>query len=216
MSRQLSLKQRKFIHAYLFQTAGNATAAARVAGYRGNSITLASVGHQNLRKRQIVASLAEKLEDVANELVGAIPAKTSEASLLDLAKALSIVIDKKQLLATSPAEMHARQVRSYLTYEQRRERLRVIFEGAVAKQIEGQAAEGETVTPTIDITPETSAAPAAAAGGVMSAPADSDGPIGPLAAPEAREGPIVAEGNDPPLYEDGLTAAIRLLARGRR
>ena len=44
-------RQRKFVEAYK----GNATAAAREAGYAGNDVTLANVGHQLLMKPEIAA-----------------------------------------------------------------------------------------------------------------------------------------------------------------
>jgi phage terminase small subunit len=51
----LTPKQRAFVIAY--RTSGNATEAARTAGYSGNDVTLASVGHENLKKPQIIQAL---------------------------------------------------------------------------------------------------------------------------------------------------------------
>jgi len=42
----LTIKQQKFVDSY----SGNATEAARLAGYAGNDTTLASIGNENLRK----------------------------------------------------------------------------------------------------------------------------------------------------------------------
>lgn len=48
--RKLTEKQRRFVEAYMGEAAGNATEAARLAGYRGNDATLAAVGAENLKK----------------------------------------------------------------------------------------------------------------------------------------------------------------------
>lgn len=53
--RQLTGKQKAFINAYVICL--NATEAAKRAGYAGNDHTLANVGHQNLRKRDIRAEI---------------------------------------------------------------------------------------------------------------------------------------------------------------
>jgi hypothetical protein len=58
MARMLSEKQRRFVEAYMGAAAGNATQAARLAGYKGNDVTLASVGAENLRKPQIAEAIA--------------------------------------------------------------------------------------------------------------------------------------------------------------
>src|SRR5690606_5885979 len=62
--RKLTPKQEKFIHAYLGEARGNATEAARMAGYKGNDVTLASVGAENLKKPQI----SERIEAARAEL----------------------------------------------------------------------------------------------------------------------------------------------------
>jgi hypothetical protein len=49
----LTLKQRKFVDAYWGEAKGNATKSAKMAGYKGNDVTLASVGKENLRKPRI-------------------------------------------------------------------------------------------------------------------------------------------------------------------
>jgi hypothetical protein len=41
---------------------GNATEAARLAGYRGNDVTLAASGHENLRKPQISEAVSERAD----------------------------------------------------------------------------------------------------------------------------------------------------------
>lgn len=54
---KLTEKQRRFVDAYLGEAAGNATEAARLAGYKGNDNTLASVGTENLRKPAIAEAI---------------------------------------------------------------------------------------------------------------------------------------------------------------
>ena len=47
---KLTEKQRRFVEAYMGAAAGNATEAARIAGYKGNAKTLGVVGSENLAK----------------------------------------------------------------------------------------------------------------------------------------------------------------------
>jgi hypothetical protein len=54
--KPLTHKQRRFVEAYT----GNATEAARAAGYKGNDVTLAAVGSENLRKPLIAAAIAAR------------------------------------------------------------------------------------------------------------------------------------------------------------
>lgn len=61
---RLTTKQRLFVEAYCGPALGNATEAARLAGYKGNDVTLSSVGSENLRKPQI----AEAIEQAKPEI----------------------------------------------------------------------------------------------------------------------------------------------------
>lgn len=68
-SRGLTVKQRLFVEAYTGPARGNATEAARIAGYKGNDVTLAVVGSENLRKPQVcdaIQKAAPKVEPVAD------------------------------------------------------------------------------------------------------------------------------------------------------
>lgn len=58
MPRKLSDKQQRFIDAYC----GNATDAARKAGYKGNDVTLRAVGRENLAKPYIHKAIREREE----------------------------------------------------------------------------------------------------------------------------------------------------------
>lgn len=59
MARKLSLKMRTFCLAYVGEASGNATEAARIAGYKGNDVTLWAVASENLRKPQVVSLIEE-------------------------------------------------------------------------------------------------------------------------------------------------------------
>lgn len=43
------------------EAAGNATQAARLAGYKGSEITLATTGHEVLRNPKVAAAIAERV-----------------------------------------------------------------------------------------------------------------------------------------------------------
>jgi hypothetical protein len=55
---KITVKQRKWLAAYI--ETGNATEAARQAGYSGNDETLYSIGHQNMKK--LTRSIHEMLD----------------------------------------------------------------------------------------------------------------------------------------------------------
>jgi len=59
--RDLSLRQRLFVEVYL-SNCGNATDAARRAGYKGSANALGVQGHQNLRNPKIRAAIDERLK----------------------------------------------------------------------------------------------------------------------------------------------------------
>lgn len=59
-AKTLTEKQRRFVEAYMGQACGNATEAARLAGYKGSENTLAQAGRANLRKPQIAAAIVER------------------------------------------------------------------------------------------------------------------------------------------------------------
>lgn len=60
--RGLTVKQQAFVNAYTDKMCwGNATAAARAAGYKGSEGTLAQTGYENLRKPEILAAIQERL-----------------------------------------------------------------------------------------------------------------------------------------------------------
>lgn len=58
----LSLKQQKFIDAYLGAANGNGTKAAQLAGYRGSPQTLKAVASENLTKPDIARGVKKRLK----------------------------------------------------------------------------------------------------------------------------------------------------------
>lgn len=56
---KLTEKQRRFVDAYQGEAAGNATQAAKLAGYKGNDNTVSSIATENLQKPAIIQALAE-------------------------------------------------------------------------------------------------------------------------------------------------------------
>lgn len=80
MRRDLTPKQERFVEAYLGEARGNATEAARMAGYRGNDNTLRSVGTENMAKPAICDRI-----DAAREELRAKAILTREEILAGLA-----------------------------------------------------------------------------------------------------------------------------------
>jgi phage terminase small subunit len=74
--RRLTLKLRKFGLAYVGEANGNGTEAARVAGYKGNDVTLSAVAHENLRKPQIVSFIAMLRSEAEKQAAGKILSAT--------------------------------------------------------------------------------------------------------------------------------------------
>lgn len=67
----LNLRERKFVEAYLGEAAGNATRAARLAGYSGSYSALGVAGFENLKKpkiREVIAQLLDQDELVAGRV----------------------------------------------------------------------------------------------------------------------------------------------------
>jgi hypothetical protein len=80
----LTLKQERWINAYL--ETGNATEAARIAGYRGSDETLRQVGSQNITKYHIKKRIEQRLSEekvTAAEVVGTL-ASHLRADVTDL------------------------------------------------------------------------------------------------------------------------------------
>ena len=54
---ELTEKQRRFVEAYVGAACGNATEAARLAGYSGDDVSLAALASENLRKPIIAEAI---------------------------------------------------------------------------------------------------------------------------------------------------------------
>lgn len=63
--RSLTSKQQAFVDAYVGIARGNATKAARLAGYVGDDNVLAVTGHDNLRNPKIEQAIAERVSEYA-------------------------------------------------------------------------------------------------------------------------------------------------------
>jgi phage terminase small subunit len=63
--RKLTLKQEKYIEAYL--RTGNQTQAAREAGYEGDDKTLAEIGSQNSRKLKVAERISARIAEAQIE-----------------------------------------------------------------------------------------------------------------------------------------------------
>ena len=61
----LTLKQQLFVESFIGPARGNATEAARRAGYAGNDATLAQVAAENLRRPQILTLINARVEQAA-------------------------------------------------------------------------------------------------------------------------------------------------------
>lgn len=76
MKSKLTLKQRKFCMAFAGEANGNATEAARIAGYKGNEVTLGAVAYENLNKPQIAAFIEELRQEAEKKASGKILSAT--------------------------------------------------------------------------------------------------------------------------------------------
>lgn len=64
-----SEKQRRFVEAYCGPAKGNATEAARLAGYRGTPATLRAVGSENLRKPSVRRAVDELMASIRSAAI---------------------------------------------------------------------------------------------------------------------------------------------------
>ncbi len=64
MNKQLTLKQRRFVNAYIRN--GNGRLAAKEAGYGGDDHTLEQIASENLRKPEVTTALAEAFKPEEN------------------------------------------------------------------------------------------------------------------------------------------------------
>lgn len=93
----LTEKQRRFVEAYMGEAAGNATEAARIAGYTGDDVTLRVTAHENLTKPNIREAIESRID--ADPLV---------ATRFDRQRFWSRVMAGKELDGDKPAQMRDR------------------------------------------------------------------------------------------------------------
>ncbi len=74
MSALMTLKQVLFVEHYI-QNAGNGTAAARAAGYKGSTATLGAVAHENLNKPHIRDEIRRRQAEFRNQMTVTTEAK---------------------------------------------------------------------------------------------------------------------------------------------
>lgn len=136
----LTEKQRRFVEALAGPAKGNATEAARLAGYAGNDVTLAAVGSENLRKPLIQAALqamsakvrtkaiwgATQIQEFLTKLAagrvkephvtstGIVYAKPKNsdrrAAAMDLAKMQGLLVDKFDIRAADALDAKLREL----------------------------------------------------------------------------------------------------------
>ncbi len=113
----LTSKQKKFVASYT----GNATEAARLAGYSGNDVTLAAVGSENLRKPEIAAAIDARETRQTGKLIATREERQAfwTAVLLDVSEAMAMRLKASELLGKSQADFLDRvEVTGKLTLEQ--------------------------------------------------------------------------------------------------
>ncbi len=119
MKRRLTDKQRVFCEHYL-QT-WNATEAARLAKYKGNEVTLGSVGYENLQKPQIKNYIEKRLRELtlkANEVLIRLTQQAT-ASLADFVKPAGnlFVIDMEKVRANGHLVKKLRYTKQGVEFE---------------------------------------------------------------------------------------------------
>lgn len=109
-NRPLTEKQRKFVEAFT----GNATDAARKAGYKGSDGVLAQVGSENLRKPEIAAALKERSQKATAALIANRQARQEfwTKSMNDVGADLRDRLRASELLGKSEADFIERHEHS--------------------------------------------------------------------------------------------------------
>ena len=98
----LTAKQQAFVEAY----AGNATDAARKAGYAGSDDTLAQVGHANLRNLKIAAAIAARGAQASKRRIASREERQAfwTGVMEDAAEEMSARLKASELLGKSEAD----------------------------------------------------------------------------------------------------------------
>lgn len=108
----LSHKQLLFVEHYI-QTGGNGTAAARAAGYRGNSATLGAVSHENLNKPHVRGEIARRQREIRERLEISTQAKRESLWKIANECAKYEEISRAEQLETMPDGTRVKTIRIY-------------------------------------------------------------------------------------------------------
>jgi phage terminase small subunit len=122
-TRPLTPKQQAFIAAYVGEAKGNATAAARMAGYRGNDKVLCEQGRQNLEHPGIIQALSRFREELSR-----LSAETGQRQLLTAARShelLTRIAEGEELETTVTVNKHGEFVEN-VAPPRMRDRLKAI------------------------------------------------------------------------------------------
>lgn len=134
--RDYSDSERATALAALDANGGNVAATARTLQIPRSTLQEWANGRVNSEvtelRQEKKRDLAERLEDIAHELVDALPDKIGRANLQQTATTLGIVIDKMQLLKGEPTNIQ--QDYGDLTDEERSRRIAAIFDAARARR----------------------------------------------------------------------------------
>lgn len=124
----LTPKQSRFVEAYLGPARGNATEAARIAGYKGNDATLSAVGAENLGKPLIAETVAERLatslrtlgaDDILAELSAIARDKGPMARTADRLRALELLGRYHKLFSDKHEVVGAARTEIFVHYADR-------------------------------------------------------------------------------------------------
>lgn len=113
----MTLKQKLFIESY----SGNATEAARAAGYDGSDAVLAQIGHENMRKPEIVSEIKNREKKiVSNTIVTRVQRQEFWSSIMmDSSFDIYARIKASELLAKSDGDFIKKDdAKSTVTLEQ--------------------------------------------------------------------------------------------------
>lgn len=104
--KKLTPKQEAFVRCYT----GNATEAARMAGYKGNDKTLAVVGSENLRKPYVLSAIKQRNEGLDDHLISDRKARQAFWSRImrDETKELGLRLTASNLLGKSEGDFLTR------------------------------------------------------------------------------------------------------------
>lgn len=100
--QELTLKQKRFVEAYLGEANGNATEAAAIAGYEGERKSLRVIGARNLKKPSVRLAIDERTQND-----GSVATRTErQAFLTNVMRAEHYKVDSRLKAAELLCRMH--------------------------------------------------------------------------------------------------------------